>query len=73
MFSKCAMHDKKEFSFFAFMRCFECGHIFRFRSSLVRAYNEYNRRVWEGAAPQAETSDQVGYCPFCLHDFVVGR
>jgi len=68
-----------------FRPCIECGHLFRTAAELVTAYNEGVRDLngrrdlvglvvtgWgQEPVPEVTSTNQVLFCPYCLHDFVV--
>lgn len=60
-FSECWIHNELEESKGAYKVCFECGHVFMTKKSLM----EMCRRLWK----QNPEMDVIYSCPLCCHDF----
>ena len=66
----CAIHDREEADE-GFKFCYECGHTYATEKELIDEYNASGQRADEPENLwRATASDQIHFCPLCLHDFL---
>lgn len=63
--SHCWVHHVNEPWAGAHIVCFECAHVYRTAQDLLDAFN----REMPEECPPATSTDDIGFCPECLHDF----